>query len=551
MLRRLYVENFALLQKVDWEIAPGLNILTGETGAGKSILVDAIQVLLGKKPDRLMADRVVIEAYFAPVPEAIQEMMEEPVSELFLRREITPQRSRFFANDSPVSLGWIRQAAYHLIEIHSQHDTQQLYQPSFQLSLLDAYADQTDSVKAFTRLLHTYRTLQDSLRDLYAQIQKAQQEEEFLNHQLQLIEALAPHQEEYQELEKKIQLLQQAQEIHAQAAFFIDELFEKEGSVDEKLITLGRFLQKYDFFVQQREKLELVRENLAEIRAGLEEILSQIEMDPAEAARIQARYDAYNELLLRFRLTTVAQLLEKKQSYEHALSMLSVDREKIKTLEAQRTELEKLLMERAIQLELGRTVAAQALSDRVEAYLREVNMENARFHISIMREEDPQSPFLYEGKSVRLTPTGFNSVVYLLQANVGLPMAPLALVASGGELSRVMLALKAALAERIQMPTLILDEIDTGLSGDSAMRVGKLLENLAHAYQIIVITHLPQVASRQGTHFFIYKKVQQDRTFTHIDKLSPAQRTREIARLLSGDEKDPASLAAAESLMHK
>jgi DNA repair protein RecN (Recombination protein N) len=556
MLRRLHIQNLPLLRDISLAWAPHLNILTGETGAGKSLLVEAIATLLGTKADLPpLTARAVIEAEFDPIPEAIQTLFDEPLtSPLLLRCEISPQgRRRYFLNDALLSTQQVRDIAYHLLEIHSQHETQALFQPAYQMRLLDAYAELTEELAAYKKLYHAWRQLNEEVHALEAATEKRRERQTWLQNQLAQVPPNLSA-EHYAHLETQMRRIEHQNLYATTLTQWLHQLAEAPHNppslLSQAVKSLQRLPQEEPSLTEAISLLESARYNIQEALDLLHRLLQAYSLNPKEIESIQAQYDLYNHLLHRFQVPTVELLMETVQRYKAELEELTAEENALEPARQRLSELTHQLLDAAYRLELARLAAAQTLSDEVEAYIAELGLKGARFQISVERLINPHSPLQWQDQPVEITPTGFNQVTFLIQTNPGFPLAPLSQVASGGEMSRLMLALKAALAEKMALPTLILDEIDTGLSGEAAQRMGSFLARLSQKLQILLITHLPAIAAQRGTHFHIRKHTAPDGTpETLIYPLSPEERISEIARLLSGNPNDPAARLAAQNLL--
>ncbi|MCS6790747.1 MAG: hypothetical protein NZ580_07195 [Bacteroidia bacterium] len=554
MLAELSIQNFALLRTAQLTWGGELNIITGETGAGKSLLVEALGILLGYKGSfPPLQEKAVLEATFEPIPESVQTLLEEPSSSLILRCELLPSgRKRYFLNDSPTSSQNLRQIAYYLVEIHSQHETQQLFQSSFQRELLDSYADLNEELRAYQQKYRRWIELKEKIEAWYRQREYVEARQRELEGYLAELSAARLSVEEYAFLEQWMRRMEhQAQAIQtlSQWQHHLSESPHAPPSIlREAMRSLQRLpLGEIPAIVQL---LEQARSLIQEASAQIEILLSQFNPDPAEAERNQQRYDLYNSLLLKYRLPTVDALVGLYQQYKDEYERLCQERDSAAPLESEYQSLTQELLERAYKLELARIAAAQTLADHVQAYFSELALGYAHFHIAVERLRSSASVLAWQGEPVELTPYGFSSVTFLLRTARDYPLAPLSQVASGGELSRIMLALKAALAEKVQMPTLVLDEIDTGLSGESARRMGEFLAKLGKKFQIILITHLPSIAAQRGKHFRIWKQVAPDgHVETHIKPLSLEERIEEVAHLLGGEAAGEAAIAAARELL--
>jgi len=556
MLRRLHIQNLPLLRDIALTWPPHLNILSGETGAGKSLLVEAIATLLGAKSDLPPLNlRAVIEAEFDPVPEAIQALLEEPVSPpLILRCEISPQgRRRYFLNDSLLSAQEVRELAYHLIEIHSQHETQALFRPAYQMRLLDTYAELTEELATYRKYYHEWRQLSEEVRALEEASESRHQRQAWLQTQLaQVPPDLSA--ETYAHLETQIRRIEYQSLFATTLSQWLHQLSESPQNPITLLAQATKSLQRLPegeaTLTEAINLLESARYNIQEATDLLNRLLQTYSLNPKEIESIQAQYDLYNHLLHRFQVPTVELLIETVQRYRAELEALTKEESELEPARERLAALTEKLLDAAYRLELARLAAAQSLSDEVEAYIAELGLKGARFQISVERLVNPNSPLRWHDQPVEVTPDGFNQVSFLIQTNPDFPLAPLAQVASGGEMSRVMLALKAALAEKMTLPTLILDEIDTGLSGEAAQRMGAFLSRLSQKMQILLITHLPAIAAQPGAHFYIAKHTTPEGiTETRIHLLSSEERIAEIARLLSGNPHDEAARLAAQTLL--
>jgi len=554
MLRRLTIQRLAFLRSMELAWGPGLNILTGETGAGKSLLIESLGVLLGFRADLPpLSEKALIEAEFSPVPLALQAHLEEPTDTLWIRCELLPSgRRRLFLNESPISASTLRSLAYYLVEIHSQHETQQLFQAPFQRELLDTYADLAAEVQAYHTTYERWRALSQTVSALRSQQAQAAAQLAWLAPQIEELDAARLSAEEYAALEQTVRRLEHQEQALALLSHWHHQLTEAPQApptlLREAEKQLGRLpLPEVPSLLSLLEQARLL---IGEATTHIETLLETFTLDPAEAQQARQRYDAYNSLLLKYRVPTLEALLDLREKLRAEYHTLLSQANQLEPAEKELQALTTSLLEQAYRLELARLAAAQTLSDEVEKHLGELGLPHAHFHIAVERLTDPQSPYTWEGTGVQLTPYGFSSVTFLLRTHPQLPLAPLSEVASGGELSRIMLALKAALAEKVQLPTLILDEIDTGLSGEGARRMGDFLRKMGQRLQIILITHLPAIAAQPGWHFRIWKEPTAEGGWeTRVERLQPEARVQEVARLLSGETPSPGALAAAQELL--
>ncbi|MCS6896169.1 MAG: DNA repair protein RecN [Bacteroidia bacterium] len=553
MLLRLSIHNLALFREADLILEPGLNILTGETGAGKSLLVESLNMLLGYKAELPpLVSKAVIEAVFAPIPEAFLAHLLEPAEELVLRCELSASgRRRLFLNDSLISAQTLRELSYYLVEIHSQHESQQLFQPHFQRELLDNYAELTQEVRAYQQLYKMWQEKKAQLADLQKNHTERSQRIAWLTTQLEELQNTRLSTEEYIHLETQIRRIEHQAQIIQTLSYWLHQLSESPHAPSALLKEATKSISKLPLPETEAilSDIESARAALNEAIARIETLLSEVSIDSEEVEKIRLRYDQYNSLLLKYRLPTVEALIEMRDRLQAEYNRLNTAQESLAPLQAEVDALTQALLEKAYRLELARLAAAQSLSDHVQTYLAELGLGYAHFQIAVERLTDTNSPYTWDGQHILLTPYGFSDIAFLLRTAPNFPLAPLSQVASGGELSRIMLALKAALGERVELPTLVLDEIDTGLSGEGARRMGEFLARLSRRFQIILITHLPAIAAQPGAHFYIWKEPTPEGWHTQIRRLSPNERIHEIARMLSGEAAGDASLAAAQELL--
>lgn len=554
MLQRLSIQNLAFLRSAELLWGPALNLLTGETGSGKSLLIESLSALLAYKAELPpVSEKAVIEAEFGPIPPAAQAYLEEPTEHLLLRCEIAPNgRKRYFLNDSPTTAQTLRNLAYYLVEIHSQHDTQQLFQAPFQRELLDSYAELSEELETYRQLYQEWKRLTEEVAELERSQSERTQRLAWLSAQLEELDAARLSAEEYAQLETRIRRLEHQEQAIQTLSQWVHQLSETSHAPPTLLKEAAKALSRLPLseLSPPLQLLEQARSLVQEAVAQIEALLSDFALDPAEAEALRQRYDTYNTLLLKYRLPTIEALLELYERYRSEYETLQQQTAQLGPIRAELASITQRLLEKAYTLELARLAAAHTLADCVQSYLGELGLGQAHFHIAVERLLDPQSPHQWDGKGVQITPYGFSSVTFLLRTHPELPLAPLSQIASGGELSRIMLALKAALAEKVQLPTLVLDEIDTGLSGEGARRMGAFLSKMAQRLQLIVITHLPAIAAQPGKHFIITRAATPEGSWqTTVQPLNPEERVEAIAHMLGGEALTEATLAAARSLL--
>lgn len=566
MLKQLYIRNYALFAESQIQLSPGLIILTGETGAGKSLLVGALGLIMGKRADSsvvfLADEKCIVEARFGELSPSMQARLQSfedfdlDEDEVILRREIRPNgKSRAFVNDTPVSLQVLRQVANQLVDLHGQHENQGLLAADKQLELLDAYAGLGTEQQAFAQQLGACQKLRKEIQTLEKQEAQAQEELAYLRHQAEdLLKADLKAAEEAQ-LEEELNLLQHAEEVREAVGGAADVLYHADLSLYEQLSEMMEPLKKVrevsSQLGEEYEKLLEMAEQMKGAAFSFQEMLETTESDPERLAFIEERLAIYHQLKLRYKAKSgaelVALLAEVEEKIEEFGSLESRIESSRQTFRISIAELERL----GRLLEEKRQAACGPLGDRIESLLQEVGFQRAQFEVALSRTHHPDGMMELDGQSVRPSLTGFNQVQYMIRTNPGMPAGSLAQIASGGEISRVMLALKAALAEKFDFPVLIFDEIDTGISGEIAHKVGVVMQQLAKRFQILSITHLPQIAAKGTHHFEIRKEINQDQTRSSVHPLDQPARVRVLAQMISGDHPTDSALRNAEELMRQ
>ncbi len=567
MLRKLRVQNFAVIDNVEITFEPGLNVITGETGAGKSILIDALGTVLGGRTDpavlRAGAERAVVEAEFdlthSPRVREILEREElihpEEPELLILRREVFASgRSRTFANDTPVPLPAVQEIGDLLVDLHGQHEHQTLLKPSTHILFLDEFAGLAERADEFARLYREYGRLSRELSELSEKERVLQEKRELYEFQLREIETVNPTPEEEEELLQEEKILNNSQRLFEATSAIYNLLYEQEGSVIE---ALGRVIDELSdlsdidpSFAQLASDLDGARVVVDEVAKTLQDYQSKIDSDPARLEEVRERLAQYTRLKRRYGLT-VEEVLRYRDNLRRQLSEMSSMRDRIEDtqekLEGLRLELAKM----AEDLSRARQEAAGRLEKAVVEQLAELGMPRSSFRVVFRREEDPSGIVELDGVRYRTTPRGIDQVEFYISTNPGQEIRPLAKVASGGEISRIMLALKSVLAHCDPVPTMIFDEIDIGISGRIAQVVGRKLASLSEKRQVLCITHLPQIASQGRSHYLVEKKEEDGTTRTEVRKLSEREREAAVASLLSGEEVSETHLAAARSLLRE
>lgn len=553
MLANLKIENVAVIEKAEVTFTPGLNVLTGETGAGKSILIDSINAILGNRTSRELvrsgASKACIWATFEDIPDSVKEKLEksgyEVSDDLLLYREINAEgKGSCRINGMPATASVVRDISAGLLAIHGQHDSQGLTNPALHLGLLDQYAQNRE---IFSRYYQSYRSLvavKRQLDALNASEADKQRKIEILTAEIDAIDAAALQPGEEKTLQERKNVITHAQSIlqgitAAHMALAGDEEGEQSGAAD----LLGSAVEGMQSAARQDETLSSMADRLQELYYSARELATDLadrldayDFDPAELDQIESRLDTIYRLKQKFGME-VEELLARREQAAAELENFQSSGQKIAELKAQMQSLYATAKQDAEALTQSRLKGFTAMNKEMKAALEFLNMPGIRFALRHARGP--------------LSSHGQDTVEFLISTNPGEEPKPLAKIASGGELSRIMLAFKSALADRDALPTVIYDEIDTGVSGLAAGRIGQLLHHTSQGRQVLCITHTPQVAAFADTQLLIQKNVRQDRTYTEIHTLDMDGRVQVLARMISGDKVTDLSLANARELIEK
>lgn len=549
MLQKLSIRNYALIDSVELELDKGLNIITGETGAGKSIMLGALSLILGQRAETRyffnQDKKCIIEGWFLLADEQLQSLFEENDLDFYkentLRREIsTDGKSRAFINDTPVTLAVMKQIGERLIDIHSQHATLEVNDPAFQLSVVDTLAGHQQLLTDYRNKFKQYKQQQQLLTELQTKAADARNKQDYEQFLFDELENANLRIDEQEKLETELQMLNNAESIKRSLLTSYNLLSEEETAVLPILKEVIGQLQSIEKFNTVYNELnERLRSALIELKdiatemAGLEE---HIVFNPSRIEEINIRLDLIYGLQQKHRVSAIEALLNiQNQLSDNLANLLSGDEEiarLIKALEQMHTELEDM----ALELTNNRSKAILSAEISTGKILQQVGMPNAKIKIE-------------QTQAAELNKDGKDLISLLFSANSGQPPAPVGKVASGGELSRLMLAIKSIMARHTSLPTLIFDEIDTGISGETALRVGDVIGELEKNMQVICITHLPQIAAKGDAHYFVYKNEQSERTTTGIRKLDNSDRIKAIAEMLSGKTPGASALENAKELL--
>lgn len=551
MLQQLSIQNYALIQSLTVPFRNGFTVITGETGAGKSIIIDALGLALGDRSDlsvlRDKEKKCIVEANFLLSDNKLQELFEmnelEFNSECVLRREINPQgKSRAFVNDTPVTLQLLKTIGMQLIDIHSQHDSLLLSDENFQLELLDKQAQNDTVLREYKQLFQKYITLEKQLATLKEQAINSANEKDYLQFQHDELEKANLNKDEFDMLKQRLEALNHAEEIKLKLTGSIAILSDDEFSAVNLLLSASHNINRIKNFLVEgnkiAERLESLKIELKDIVYELEKIEANETFDPDEMQRLKERSDFLQHLLFKHRLTDFEQLIALQTTISDKLnSFCSID-DDIVTVEKECEKLAKILHQKANELHTNRKKAIGSFEKNVTEIIQQLNMPNGIFKIVSKQTE-------------KLTLKGNTSVQFLFSANKGMQPDLIAKVASGGEISRLMLAIKQVASSYNYIATIIFDEIDAGVSGETAAKIGKILHAMAEKIQVISISHLPQIAGKANHHLFVCKNEEHENTQSDIKELTFEERIFEIAKMISNDKPSFEAFEAAKKLITK
>lgn len=552
MLSSIEVQNFALIDRLTLNFNKGFTVITGETGSGKSILLGALNLILGERADysviRDKSIKTIVEANFDIQKYNLKNFFDENeldyLEETIVRREITAQgKSRAFINDTPVSLSVLKDFSERMINIHSQHQTIELRDSHFQLDLLDTLADSVSLRNEYTTLFNQWRKNTKEVSNLIELRSKLLLDADYNAFQANELAELNLEKEDYSKIENELNQLEHAEEIQ-QSFGYIIEVLSQEGTSGNVLDTFISLKAKMDRVASLHPDLYTLGERIKSVYIEIKDIgeeaitgLDSINADPNQLLALNSKLDKFNQALRKHNVNSQAELLQIFEKFNHSQTNIEEIDLQILELEKLVEILQKQVFEKATELELKRQKAIQDIENEVVGLLEELKLPDSRFVIQLSNLE-------------HLTSKGRNEVHILFTANKGMEPKSIEKAASGGELSRLMLALQYLLSKRKQLPTIIFDEIDTGVSGEVAQRIGNLLAKMGEKMQLLAITHLPQVAGRGQFHWKVQKSHIDEKTLTQVLILDEKQRVEEIARLMSGDNINKAALENAKALMN-
>lgn len=552
MLKHLYIKNYTLIDELDIEFREGFSVITGETGAGKSIILGAIGLLLGQRAEsktiKQGAEKCIVEAHFdlSRYDLAVffeQNDIEFDATDTIVRRELTVAgKSRAFINDTPVSLVQMKELGEQLIDVHSQHQNLLLGKHDFQLQVVDIIANDEKELSAYQQSFQAFRATEQQLKALQEEIEQGQKEADFLQFQYDELSSAHLVADEQEELEAKSDTMTHAEDIK-QALYETDSALSNDDTgviqaLRRSASSLNSIKNVLAPVAELAERVESTYVELKDVAAEVSDLLENIDFDPSELDAVNLRLDKIYELQKKYHVESVVELLTIQDNLQQRLSNIENSDEAVAELQQKLNVLKEECAKKADALTLKREKAAREIEKQMCKRLVPLGMPNVRFQISVERDE--------------LSRNGQDKVSFLFSANTSTALQSVALVASGGEIARVMLSLKAMVSGAVKLPTIIFDEIDTGVSGKIAEQMARIMYEMGmQNRQVISITHLPQIAALGTTHYKVYKEETPQGTTSHMQMLDESQRVGELAQMLSGSNITEAAMENARQLLGK
>ena len=552
MLRQLIIKDYTLIDRLDIDFKPGFSVITGETGAGKSIILGAIGLLLGNRADtRLIKDgkeKCTIEAHFDLSHYSLEAFFHDndidyDAEDTILRRELSANgKSRAFINDTPIPLMVMKQLGEQLVDIHSQHQNLLLAQENFQLDTVDIIAKSQPLLSDYRKLYDRYQQACLLMERKKQDMNVTKQNEEFMRFQYKELSEAHLSDGEQEELEQQCQAMSHAEEIKS-AVYETHSLLSQDsigicGQVRSATMNLHGVEKVYQPVAELAERLDSAFIELKDISQEIAQLLDHIDFDPQELEKVNQRLDLLNTLEHKYHVNSIAELIDKRDELEEKLSHIDNSEEELSLLQDQIDKLQVAAKKEASKLTDLRTKAARTIEKEIEERLVPMGIPNVRFQVQITEKE--------------MGADGSDKIAFLFSANKSTPLMPVSQVASGGEIARVMLALKAMISGTVKLPTIIFDEIDTGVSGRVAEKMAQIMHEMGDKdRQVISITHLPQIAALGSTHYRVSKEETSEGTRTTMTMLSEDERIREIAQMLSGSDITEAAVNNAKELLKR
>lgn len=550
MLKRLSISNYALIDQIEILFDQGLTIITGETGAGKSIILGALSLILGERADsssiRNKERKTVVEAVFDIKDYNLKSFFQENdidyyEDELIARREINPNgRSRAFVNDGVVGLATLKELMTRLVDIHSQHSNMLLSRPSFQLSILDNIAGHYDDLNSYSDIYNNYRDTERKLNELRDNYDRNRSEEDYLRFQLNQLQETNLKPCEDEELEQQQRRLANATSLKEDLWKVINILNGEEQSLLDQLQDVHHSLavaeENLEEVAGMSERVANSLIDLKDIAQSISSIEENLNNDPAALQQVEDRLNAIYSLERKHNVKTVNELLELQAQYQERLEAIDCSEERINAMQQQLDSQRNEALKLAQVISERRKKAATEFSTKLIPLAQNLGMKNLQFHVDF--------------KNVEINASGCDNVDFLFAFNKNQALMPVKETASGGEISRLMLCIKSVIAQSMSLPTIIFDEVDTGVSGEIAHKIGDMMGDIAHHIQVVAITHLPQVAAHSNSHLRVFKTDTATQTVTSVERLNDEEHVTEIARMLSGSEVNQAALDNARALIN-
>ena len=549
MLRALRIQNFALIDALDLSFQNGFTVITGETGSGKSILLGALNLILGERSDFSLigpsSDKAIVEVDYelADKWESFFKLNDLDFERLTtIRREILSSgKSRAFINDTPVQLSVLKQLSLQLVSIHSQYNTLELKNPDYQLQLLDILAQLKGDRNVFEEQYSKWKTINTELEKLKSLQLSADQRIDYLSFQVEELAELQLDKVDYTEIEAEFNLIESAEEIQ-RIMVSLHNAIDEDGAIHDQLVQLNQLVAKYSASTEElgnmADRLKSAAVELSDIAKEAMRLNERLDAQPQRLIELEDKLNRYNHVLRKHHALDQKALIEMERNFKEELKTTSGDIDRIQELEKEVDQAYSEMIELAEVLHQKRLNSTSQLSGELKTILNELKLPETQLTFEVTKRPSVSS-------------SGISDLSILFSANKGMVPVPVQQAASGGELSRLMLALQKMVSAKMKLPTILFDEIDTGVSGEVADKIGRLLHEMGKEMQLMAITHLPQVASKGMHHLKVEKSIQQDITVTRVRELSGAEREIEIARLMSGEEISDAAIHAARQLMNK
>lgn len=551
MLQSIFIQNYALIDKLDIAFEPGFSVITGETGAGKSIILGAIGLLLGQRADvkaiRNGATKCIVEAKFSIASYGMEEFfkandIEYDSEECIIRREVNINgKSRAFINDTPASLSQMKVLGEKLIDVHSQHQNLLINKEGFQLNILDILAQDIKELTDYQNEYNEYRKVSRELDECIRQAEETRKEEDYIRFQLQQLDEAELKEGEVAELEQEAETLSHAEDIKAGLYRSAQNIGGDEGGcltlIKDSINTLQTVCKVFAKANEWKERLESCYIEIKDISHDIDDAQEAVEFNPSRLDFVNSRLNMIYSMMQKHHVKTDTELIEIAENYRQQLDMITSSDERISELESKKQKLYDSVLCKAEILTALRTESAGKIQSQMESLLIPLGMPNVKFAVEICRKKEPDI-------------NGLDTVNFLFSANKNGTLQNVASIASGGEIARVMLSLKAMIAGAVKLPTIIFDEIDTGVSGSIAEKMALIMQDMGRQNrQVLSITHLPQIAARGNAHYKVYKEDTETGTNSHIIRLTDEERIDEIANMLSGSTMTEAARNNARSLL--